>query len=255
MYLLENEQLDDLPTLARNGTSSSTSSSVSKFDLWFARLEPSTFEQKNKNALKSVYDQMIAMDNSFPPFIRLCNLLENSRGIILAHFIHEADQVLGNYLQANSRGLLMTAFQRAFRIFDAKHAINSMSSMISWKSHPSYARVKEQCTIQLQKDAKIPLAHKSKATSPMDLKTYKCFLENVTARLSQTFGVNLQEYIKYCNAYFAATTLMFGGPRGLQELADLSILFFCKVGQRPVGISSVCHNKGKPNWWRLEFLC
>ena len=32
MYLFENEQLDDLPTLARNGTSSSTSSSVSKFD-------------------------------------------------------------------------------------------------------------------------------------------------------------------------------------------------------------------------------
>ena len=147
MYLFENEQLDDLPTLARNGTSSSTSSSV--FDLWFARLEPSTFEQKNKNALKAVYDQMIAMDNSFPPFICLCNLLENSRGIILAHLIHEADQVLGNYLQANSRGLLMTAFQRAFRIFDAKHAINSMSSMISWKSHPSYARVKEQCTIQM----------------------------------------------------------------------------------------------------------
>ena len=107
--------------------------------------------------------------------------------------------------------------------------MNSMSSMISWRSHPSYARVKEQCTIQLQKDAKIPLAHKSKATSPMDLKTYKCFLEYVTARLSQTFGVNLQEYIKYCNAYFAATTSMFGGPRGSQELADLSILFFVKL--------------------------
>ena len=124
------------------------------------------------------------------------------------------------------------------------------------ESHPSCARVKEQCTIQLQKDAKIPLAHKSKATSPMDLKTYKCFLEYVTARQSQTVGVNLQEYIKYCNAYYA--TLMFGGSRGAQELADLSILFFViklKVGQRPAGISSVCYNKGQPNWWRLSFLC
>jgi hypothetical protein len=34
---------------------------------------------------------------------------------------------------------------------------------------------------------------------------------------NETFGVNLEKYCFYLNADFAAHTLMFGGPRGIQS--------------------------------------
>ena len=83
------------------------------------------------------------MNVTFPPFIRVCNLGENDRGTFLAHFLKEVKRKNGiKDLKANSNSLLMTAFQRAFRGFDAKHGFNTWSTMTMWKKHPSYKGAK-----------------------------------------------------------------------------------------------------------------
>ena len=80
---------------------------------------------------------------------------------------------------------------------------------------------KQQCVIQLKKDASVPLAKQEDNKSlPMDLKTYTCLLEFVTKKQNDTYRVNLGDYCYYLNAEFTIFTLMFGGPRGSTELAE-----------------------------------
>ena len=194
-YLFEYEQLDDLPVPDKNGTADSTASAISKFDLWFSRLKPAFFQ--TKKTLKLVYDIMLDMDSSLPPFMRVCNLHENDRGVVLAHFTHEAKEVHGNNLKANSKGLLNTAFQRAFRKFDSKYGIHTLSTMTSWKKNPHFVHCVKQCEQQLKKDASVPLAlqdPKKRPAVPMDLHTYKLVREFMVAKQASTFGVNLKEY-------------------------------------------------------------
>ena len=61
------------------------------------------------------------------------------------------------------------------------------------------------------------------------MKTYKSLLEYLSKKQSETFGVNLQDFCYYINADFAARTLMFGGPRGSSELANLPLKAFVKL--------------------------
>ena len=232
VYLFADEELDDLGCTEQNGTSSSTSSAISKFDSWFCSfLQHDDAHNQNKQKLAEVVSKMLAMECSFPPFARVCFLAENDRGVVLAHFINQVSKKNGSDLKANSKGLLMTAFQRAFRHFDAKHGLHTLSTMTTWKKHPSYKDVKKQCTKQLKKDASIPLAKQDGSkTIPMDLKTYRLLLEFLVQKQNQTFQVNLGDYCYYLNADFAVHTLMFGGPRGCTELAEgLSILSFVKL--------------------------
>ena len=231
LYLFQDEQLDDLPNDGENGTTTSTASAISKFDTWFSNLDPWYYESPAKQALKQVIEKMLAMDESLPPFIRVCELFESERGILLAHFTHMAKKKDGvNSLKANSKGLLMTSFQRAFRMYDVKHNRATALSMQSWKKHPAYKEVKKQCVLQLKEDAKIPLANQQrKTTSDMDLPTYKAFLEYLTKKQNELWGVHLQDYCYYANAEFAACTLVFGGSRGASELANLSIKCFQKL--------------------------
>ena len=230
LYLFLEEQLDDLASAAENGTTTSTASAISKFDNWFAVLPAAYYNVPAKHRLKSVVEKMLAMDVSLPAFIRVCQLVEEDRGVVLAHFTQKAQEVNGRNLKANSKGLLMTAFQRAFRMYDAKHNINTLSTMTTWKKNPNYKHVKNQCLEQLKIDASIPLADQKKTkTIPMDMKTYKSLLEYLSKKQSETFGVNLQDFCYYINADFAARTLMFGGPRGSSELANLPLKAFVKL--------------------------
>ena len=64
----------------------------------------------------------------------------------------------------------------------------------------------------------------------MHLPTYKAFLEYLTKKQNELWGVQLQDYCYYANAEFAACTLVFGGSRGASELANLSIKWFQKLG-------------------------
>ena len=186
-------------------------------------MTPVFLQHPAKQFLAGVVDKMLVMDSALPPFIRLCNLIEYDRGILLAHFLKSTtnSKKNGKDLQANSKGLLMTAFQRAFRHFDAKHGLHTLSTMTSWKKHPSYKPCYQQCLQQLKKDASVPLADKVDTKSaPMDLLTYRLLLEYMVRKQNETYGVNLEKYCFYLNADFAAHTLMFGGPRGSTELAE-----------------------------------
>ena len=70
-------------------------------------------------------------------------LSENDRGTILAHFLKEVKRENGiKDLKANSKGLLMTAFQRAFHAFDANRGFKTLSMMTTWKKHRSYKGAK-----------------------------------------------------------------------------------------------------------------
>lgn len=158
-YIFEEEAFDDLPRAAPNGTSKSTTSAISRFDKWFSVLQV----KPNQMKLLDISQRMTAMDEMYPPFIRVCLLSECDRGVILAHFIHQVTkQNSEEDLKANSKGLLMTAFQRAFRKFDAKFSNNTLSTMTSWKKNPSYSVVKKQCEEQCKKDAVVPLALQKK---------------------------------------------------------------------------------------------
>ena len=138
------------------------------------------------------------MDMTLPTFIQVCELQEQDRGVILAHFTHEADKVNNHNLKANSRGLLMTAFQRAFRLFDSKNNLLTASSMTTWKKNPAYKEVHKQCLIQLAKDATVPLAaitgNNKKAAEQMDLSTYRKFLDYIVQKQNENFGSNLSNY-------------------------------------------------------------
>ena len=233
MYLFQDEQLDDLPMAKKNGTTNSTTSAISKFDKWFCSIPNSYYNNPSKAKLMSVIENMLRMDMTLPPFIRVCQLQEQDRGVILAHFTHEADKVNNHNLKANSRGLLMTAFQRAFRLFDSKNNLLTASSMTTWKKNPAYKEVHKQCLIQLAKDATVPLAaitgNNKKAAEQMDLSTYRKFLDYIVQKQNENFGSNLSNYCYYLNAEFAAKTLVFGGPRGCTELANMSVRWFVQL--------------------------
>ena len=134
VYLFGDEVLDDLGGDDCNGTAASTSSGISKLDTWFCFFSSGDLQLSSKQTLQPVYELMLALDNSLPPFIQVCILNENDRGVVLAHFLSGAIKKNGNDLKANSKGLLMTAFQRAFRAFDAKHGINNLSTMTGWRN-------------------------------------------------------------------------------------------------------------------------
>ena len=90
VYLFGDEVLDDLGGDDCNGTSASTSSAISKFDTWFCSLSPVDVQLSSKQTLQLVYEQMLAFDNSLPPFLRVCILNENDQGVVLAHFLSGA---------------------------------------------------------------------------------------------------------------------------------------------------------------------
>ena len=106
----------------------------------------------------------------------------------------------------------MTAFQRAFRLFDSKNNLLTASSMTTWKKNPAYKEVHKQCLIQLAKDATVPLAaitgNNKKAAEQMDLSTYRKFLDYIVQKQNEKI------------AEFAAKTLVFGVPCGCTELAN-----------------------------------
>ena len=226
-YLFQDQALDNLPNTVPNGTVSNTYSAVTKFDKWFASLKLNPEETPQ---LATVVNHMLSMDASFPPFVRVCFLTENDRGVILAHFTHCVKLKNGlEHPQANSKGLYVTAFQRVFRKFDAKFGLNSMSTMTSWKKHPSYQECKKQCVLQLKKDVQVPLVDRKKKNNtshPMDLGTYRLVLDYLQRKQAETYMVNLKEFVRYCQSDFLVHTLVFGGHRGAQEAADLSIKFF-----------------------------
>ena len=129
-YIFGDQPIDDLGGTEDNSTTSNTASAISKFDTWFCSLTPVFLQHPAKQFLAGVVDKMLVMDSALPPFIRLCNLIEYDRGILLAHFLKSTtnSKKNGKDLQANSKGLLMTAFQRAFRHFDAKHGLHTLSN-------------------------------------------------------------------------------------------------------------------------------
>ena len=172
---------------------------------------------------------MLAMDVLLAAFIHVCKLIEEDCGIVLAHFTQKAQEVNGRNLKANSKSLLMTAFQRAFHVWcQAQHKYSFHYDHL--KKNPNYKHIKNQCLEQLKIDASIPLAdQKQTKTIPMDMKTYKSFLEYLKKKQTETFGVNLQDFCSYRNTDFAARTLMFGGQRGSSELANLPLKAFAKL--------------------------
>ena len=134
--------MDGLGGDDKNGTATSTASAISRFDDWFTSQK--LFEKNpNKPELYAVFEKMLLMNVAFPPFIRVCNLGENDRGTFLAHFLKEVKRKNGiKDLKANSKGLLMTAFQRAFHAFDANRGFKTLSMMTMWKKHRSYKGAK-----------------------------------------------------------------------------------------------------------------
>ena len=63
----------------------------------------------------------------------------------------------------------------------------------------------------------------------MDLSAYRKCLDFVVKKQNENYGSNLSMYCYYLNAEFAAKTLVFGGPRGCSDLANMSIRWFVKL--------------------------